>query len=213
MPPESLPAGRPGKRPSPMLSSNSAMRRFAAVLSDRKAERRNPSSRIPTASGRGSCPILEACRRCAGRPPDGSPRRPCRRRALQAAVLDSACAGNERQRLDFPTPSGPIKPTMQPAGKSRVTFPPAPRFCRNAMLYSLGVRPRPAAARARRRVRRSREPVSQNAEVAQSFRRELDCKVSRPLRVRIEFDISNSRQPGFNFCPNASSAGPRGYAP
>ena len=38
MPPDSLPAGRSGKRPSPMLSSSSAMRRLAS-------ERPRPNSR------------------------------------------------------------------------------------------------------------------------------------------------------------------------
>ena len=87
----------------------------------RTAGRRSRCSRRPTASGRGSCPAPAACRRCAGRPPGESPRPPCRRRAPRPApAWIRRAPAISASRLDLPTPSGPISPTMHPAGRSRV---------------------------------------------------------------------------------------------
>ena len=83
----------------------------------RTADRRSRRSRTPRASGRGSCPAPGACRRCAGRPPGGGGGRACRHRAMR---ISPSCIfrapANSASRLDLPTPSGPIRPTMRLAG-------------------------------------------------------------------------------------------------
>ena len=71
-------------------------------------------------SGRGSARAPAACRRCAGRPPRGGARPPCRRRAPDPAVPATARApATSASSVDLPTPSGPISPTMRPAGISQ----------------------------------------------------------------------------------------------
>ena len=84
--------------------------------------RRSRYSRTPTASDRGSCRGPAACRRCAGRRARDGRRSPCRHRALRCGRCCRARApAMSESRLDLPTPSGPIRPTMRPAGRSSVT--------------------------------------------------------------------------------------------
>ena len=65
---------------------------------------------------------LAACRRCAGRPRRGARRPPCRRQARRRGRI-AICRAPAMMlsSVDLPTPSGPISPTMQPAGSATVT--------------------------------------------------------------------------------------------
>ena len=121
MPPESLPAGRAAKGASPVLSQKlaDAALPLVPVMPEQAAEEvdvlEDGQRRIEV--------LAEALRHIgdarAGRPVDGG-RRPCRRQAPRRVPAGlRARPRSSESRLDLPTPSGPISPTMQPAGMSR----------------------------------------------------------------------------------------------
>ncbi len=88
----------------------------------RTAGRRSRCSRTPTASDRDSCRAPAACRRCAVRRPPrwaGSAMSPPSTSTVPVWIRRAPAIS--ASRLDLPTPSGPISPTMHCGGTSRST--------------------------------------------------------------------------------------------
>jgi hypothetical protein len=114
--PRACPPGARGKGAAGAARVRSSMRRRARPRRGRTGGRRTAGSLPPTAWGRGSCPGPAACRRCAGRPRRGGGAGHVAAQHLDLPCCTARAPAISASRLDLPTPSGPISPTMRPAG-------------------------------------------------------------------------------------------------
>ncbi len=105
---------------------------------------------------------------------------------LHLALLDGARAGDERQRLDLPTPSGPISPIIRPAGIS------------TDMSASAMALPKVNRTSANRATGALLSFVTETRPWWPPSLDEIAFEVFRPDGLRIKPDIGHAGQPGFD---------------